>query len=105
VSNKIDGLEIRPVRVSAGAAVPKAADSAAGKAGSGAPSPGDVHITSAARGLASLEQSILDLPAIDQDRVDEVEARLASGQYEVDPERVARGLLRLESELFSLGRK
>ena len=77
----------------------KTTDNAAGKAGSGAASEGDVHITSAARSLASLEQSILDMPAIDQDRVDEVQQRLASGKYEIDPRRVADGLLRLESEL------
>jgi negative regulator of flagellin synthesis FlgM len=102
VSNKIDGLEVRPVRVSASTAVRKTTDGAAGKAGSGAASETDVHITSAARSLASLEQSILDMPAIDQDRVDEVQQRLASGKYEVDPHRVADGLLRLESVLSGL---
>ena len=105
MSNKIDGLEVRPVRVSAGTAVRKTEDSAAGKAGSGAASPGNVHITSTARSLASLEQSIMELPAIDQQRVDEVQARLASGQYAVDPQRVADGLLRLEGDLRSLARK
>lgn len=105
MSNKIDGLDLRPVRVTAGTAVRKPADSAAGKAGSGAPSPGDVQITSAAKSLASLEQSILDLPAVDQERVDEIQKRLASGQYEVDPGRIARGLQRFENDLLGLGRK
>jgi negative regulator of flagellin synthesis FlgM len=103
VSNKIDGLEIRPVRVSAGTAVRKTEDSAAGKAGSGAPSTGDgVHITSTARTLANLEQAILDMPAIDQERVDEVQRRIASGQYQADPQRIADSLLRLESDLTGL---
>lgn len=103
MSNKIDGLEVRPVRVSASTAVRKTTDDgAAGKAGSGAASGGDVHITSAARSLASLEQAVLDMPAIDQDRVDEVQQRLASGKYEVDPQRVADGLLRLETVLSDL---
>ncbi len=102
MSNKIDGLELRPVRVSASTAVRKSQDNAAGKAGSGAAPESDVHITSAARGLASLEQSILEKPAIDQDRVDEVQKRLAAGKYTVDPKRVANGLLRLESELSDL---
>jgi negative regulator of flagellin synthesis FlgM len=105
VSNKIDGLEVRPVRISASTAVRKTADNAAGKAGSGAASEGEVHITSTARSLASIEQSILDMPAIDQDRVDEVEQRLASGKYRIDPKRVADGLLRLESELKGLNDK
>lgn len=103
MSNKIDGLEVRPVRVSASTAVRKTTeDGAAGKAGSGAASETDVHITSTARSLASLEQAILDMPAIDQERVDEVSRRLASGKYEVDPHRVADGLMRLETVLSGL---
>lgn len=105
MSNKIEGLEVRPVRVAATTAVRKAADDAAGKAGSGAPSPGEVQITSAARGLATLEQAILDMPAIDQERVDAVQNQLAAGQYKVDPERIAQGLLRLEGDLQGLTRK
>ena len=105
MSNKIDGLEIRPVRVSASTAVRKSSDSAAGKAGSGAASESDVHITTAAKSLASLEQAILDMPAIDQDRVDEVQQRLTSGKYEVDPKRVAAGLLRMEHDLKALNDK
>jgi negative regulator of flagellin synthesis FlgM len=105
VSNKIDGLDVRPVRISAGTAVRKTAEEAAGKPGSGASSPDNVQITSTARSLASLEQSIRDLPAIDQERVAEIEARLGSGKYAMDPQRVADGLLRLESDLRGLGRK
>ena len=105
MSNKIDGLEVRPVRVSASTAVRKTADSAAGKAGSGAASGGDVHITSTARSLASLEQTILDMPAVDQDRVDDVQQRLTSGKYAVDPHRIADSLLRLENELKGLNDK
>lgn len=106
MSNKIDGLDVRPVRISAGGAVRKAADDAAGKAGSGASSPDNsVQITSTARSLASLEQSIRDLPAIDQERVAEIEARLGNGTYEMDPQRIADGLLHLESDLRGLGRK
>ena len=105
MSNKIDGLEVRPVRVSASTAVRKTTDSAAGKAGSGAASETDVHITSTAKSLASLEQAILDIPAIDQDRVDEVQQRLSSGKYEAHPHRVADGLLRLETVLSGLKAK
>ncbi len=106
VSNKIDGLEVRPVRVSAGSAVRKPADATAGKPGSDAqPSSEEVQITSTARGLASLEQSIRDLPAIDQKRVEEIQRRIESGQYRIDSQRVADGLLRLESELKGPARK
>jgi negative regulator of flagellin synthesis FlgM len=105
VANKIDGIDVRPVRIAAGAPVRKTADDATGKAGSGASSPDNVQITSTARSLASLEQSIRDMPAIDQERVAEIEARLSSGKYQMDPQRVADGLLRLESDLRGLGRK
>lgn len=105
MSNKIDGLELRPIRVSAGTAVRKPDDSATGKAGSGEQPAGDVHITSAARNLASLEQAIRDLPAIDQSRVEEIQQRLASGRYEIDPQRIADRLLRLETNLSRLTRK
>lgn len=106
MANKIDGLEVRPVRVSAGSPVRKVDDALAGKPGSAAESsPDDVQITSTARTLASLEQSVLDLPAIDQKRVEEIQRRLESGQYKIDPQAIADGLLRLEGELRAPVRK
>lgn len=107
MANKIDGLEVRPIRVSAGATVRKSGDAAAGGAGQGgAPAAeADVQITSSARTLAALEQSIRDLPAIDQSRVDEIQQRLAEGRYSIDPQRIADAFARREDELTGLLRK
>ncbi|MET0291305.1 MAG: flagellar biosynthesis anti-sigma factor FlgM [Steroidobacteraceae bacterium] len=107
MANKIDGLDVRPVRVSAGNAVRKVEDVLAGKAGGSTaePSPNEVEITSTARTLGSLEQSVQDMPAIDQKRVEEIQRKLEQGQYKVDPQRIADGLLRLESELKGPARK
>jgi negative regulator of flagellin synthesis FlgM len=105
VPNRIDGNEIRPVRVTAGTAVRKSGDDATGKAGSGHAPAQDVHITSTARTLAALEQAVLDLPAIDEQRVAAVRERLASGGYSVDPQRIADGLLRMEGALWELGKQ
>lgn len=107
MANKIDGVDVRPVRVSAGPTVRKVEDSAAGKAGSSAePKPGeDVQITSTARSLASIEQSVRDLPAIDEKRVAEIQRRLENGDYTVDPQRIADKLLRLETEMKGSPRK
>jgi negative regulator of flagellin synthesis FlgM len=106
VANKIEGLEVRPVRVAAGNAVRKVDDALAGKPGSSAEaSPDEVQITSTARTLAFLEQSVLDMPAIDQKRVDEIQRKLENGQYQIDPQRIADGLMRLEGELRGPGRK
>lgn len=103
MSQKIDGVELRPVRVSAGSPVRRSADGTADRSsGGGESAGGDVQITSAARHLASLEQAILDLPAVDPARVEKVQQRLASGRYEVDPQRVADGLARMDRELARL---
>jgi negative regulator of flagellin synthesis FlgM len=101
VASKINGLETRPVRIAAGTAVPKAgADSTAARD----TLPGgaqDVQITSAARGLAALEQKLRDAPAIDEARVAAVRQKLDDGSYQVDPQRVADKLMRMERELNS----
>lgn len=49
--------------------------------------------------LRSLEARLKDLPAVDRDRVASLRARIESGDYEVNADRLARKLLRLEQEL------
>lgn len=109
MANKIDGLEVRPIRVSAGTSVRKSGDAGAGRTGQGGASgmdaDVDVHITSSARNLAALEQSVQDMPAIDSARVDEIQRRLAEGRYQIDPQRIADAFLRREDELTGLSRK
>jgi negative regulator of flagellin synthesis FlgM len=100
VASKINGLENRPVRIAAGAAVGKAgADRAATQEKPPGAAASDVQITGIARGLAALEQKLRDAPAVDEARVASVRQKLDDGSYHVDPQRVADKLLRLEREL------
>jgi negative regulator of flagellin synthesis FlgM len=99
VPSKISGVEPKPVRVASGAAVNKRLEQSAGKAGSSAVAEADVQLTGAARNLAALEQSLRELPAVDEVRVALVKQRLDNGTYQVDPQRVADKLLRMEQEL------
>jgi negative regulator of flagellin synthesis FlgM len=98
VSNKIGGLDSRPVLVSTDRKVARADDSAASPAGTtNASDP--VRITDQAKQLAALEHAIKGMPAIDEARVAEIRRALDEGRYEVNPERIADKLLRSEREL------
>ncbi len=100
VASKINGLEVRPVRVAAGTAVAKAGTERPTAQPKGSEAPGaNVQITRTARGLAALEQSVRDLPAVDQARVAAIRQRLDDGSYQVDPQRIADKLLRMERDL------
>jgi negative regulator of flagellin synthesis FlgM len=99
VSSKINGVDIKPARIAPGAAVQRKSERTAGEAGSSAVADSDVQITGAARGLAAIEQSLRELPAIDEARVADVRRRLDNGSYSIDPQKVADRLLHLESDL------
>jgi len=99
VPNKVNGVETKPVRVAPAGAVHKRLEQSAGKAGSSAASESDVHLTGASRNLAAIEQSLREMPAIDELRVSVVKQRLSSGDYRIDPQRVADRLLSLERDL------
>jgi len=99
VSNKVSGVDSKPVRTASVGAVHKRLEQSAGKAGSSAVSESDVHLTGAGRQLAAIEQSLRELPAVDEVRVSAVRQRLAGGDYKVDPQRVADRLLSLERDL------
>lgn len=99
VPNKVNGVETKPVRVASAGAVHKRLEQSAGRAGSSAAPESDVHLTGASRQLATLEQSVRNMPAVDELRVSAVRQRLQSGEYKVDPQRVADRLLSLERDL------
>jgi negative regulator of flagellin synthesis FlgM len=103
VANKINVMESKPARVSPGSAVRTLAGSTSGAGSESAASAPDVQLTGAARGLAAIEQSLRALPAVDELRVSAVKQRLQDGSYQIDPQRVADRLLRLESDLAPLG--
>lgn len=74
------------------------------KTESGTPSPGSekssadsVSLSSNARDIAQIESEIKNLPEIDQSKVDAIKARIASGEYHIDFEKVAQKVLDIES--------
>ncbi len=58
-----------------------------------------VHITSSARVLASLSQAVNNTPDINSARVAAVQQAIASGQYKINPERIANRLVQLDQDL------
>jgi negative regulator of flagellin synthesis FlgM len=58
-----------------------------------------VNITDQAKQLASLEQVLQSLPAVNETRVAEIRQAIQDGRYQIDPERIADRLLRTEQEL------
>ncbi|MEO7773965.1 MAG: flagellar biosynthesis anti-sigma factor FlgM [Steroidobacteraceae bacterium] len=99
MSNKINGLENRPVQVSPGSAARPVSDRE-GAPRTDVPGPArHIHITDTARTLASLEESMKKMPAVDEKKVTLVRDSLRDGNYKIDPQRVADKLLRMEQEL------
>ena len=100
MSSKINGLEPRTVRTGSSASVSAAGRRSAEQSAPGAqPRDANVLITGAARSLAALETRVRELPAVDVARVAEVQQRLDEGRYQVDAQRIADRLLRLENDL------
>lgn len=99
MSNKINGLDVRPAAPSATAPIARSKDSFSGDgAPVGGGKPG-VQITDTARQLASLEKLLVSTPEVDSQKVAEVSKAIERGLFEVDPERIADRLLRLEQTL------
>ena len=100
MTNKINGIDTRPVKVGGGAAVPRSRDAVSDDAKStAAPAAEAVQITDGARQLAALERAIADVPAVDQARVEQVSRSLSEGRYQVRPEKVADKLVRMDQTL------
>ena len=105
MANRIKGLDggsigtgssnpVEKVRLS----TPVNADGADASSGASVDS---VHITSSARSLAALSQTIRDIPDVNAERVATVQQAIASGQYSVDAGRIASRLLQLEQDLHT----
>jgi negative regulator of flagellin synthesis FlgM len=62
----------------------------------------DVHITDSASQLASLEQTLRSLPAVDSARVSQLQTAIEQGTYTVQPQLVADQLIQLEQSLGEL---
>lgn len=58
-----------------------------------------VSITASARTLAALSQAVNDTPDVNTERVAAAQQAISSGQFSINPERIATRLLRLEQDL------
>ena len=106
MTNKINGLDGKPVRASEPAAVTRARSSTAGETG-GRPQPGPaggVQITESARQLAALEATLSRLSQVDEARVAKIRKAIEDGSYTVDAQATATKRLVFEHDLASLVR-
>jgi len=62
-----------------------------------------LSLTSEATQLRALEDEINALPAIDTQRVQEVQRSLATGSFQIDPARVADKMLQFEAAVDNAG--
>ena len=101
MAHKISGIESRQVQIGSDRSVQRKSSEPATDATVKIQVGGvdAVHITGSAKQLASLEQTIKDLPIIDEARVATLRSAIESGTYVVDATRVADKLLRLEDQL------
>ncbi|MGH8180753.1 MAG: flagellar biosynthesis anti-sigma factor FlgM [Steroidobacteraceae bacterium] len=107
MANKINGLSSDPAPVGAGRPAAKVRDAATGgssasTANSATEPSGDVHITDSASQLATLEQTLRSMPAVDEARVAQFRTAIDQGTYTVRPQQVADQLMQLEHSLGQL---
>mgnify|MGYP000483240196 CR=1 FL=1 len=58
-----------------------------------------VTFTTTASEMLKLEESLANIPDIDNSRVDAIKASLADGSYQIDPEKIVNSLLSIEKDL------
>ena len=107
MANKISGLSSDPAPVGAGRPAPNARDAASGGSSAATANPatepsGNVHITDSASQLATLEQTLRSMPAVDEARVAQFRTAIDQGTYAVQPQHVADQLMQLEHSLGQL---
>lgn len=61
-----------------------------------------VSLTPVAQQLRGLEQQIAEQPVVDSQKVNAVKEALASGSFEIDPERIAAKMMSFEKALGDL---
>ncbi len=101
MAGKISGVDgLQSASVGAGTAVPRSKDAAGGETSTADSS--DVQITGTARTLAALEQTLRDVPPINEARVAALRTAIEQGTYAVRPEHIADQLTQLERALGGL---
>ena len=107
MSSKIGGVDgsSPTAAIGAGRAVQRPQDAATGGAQSSSDSGGNaenVQITGTARQLASLEQVVRDLPAVNDSKVAQISSAIEQGTYTVNSRQIADKLVQMEKELSRL---
>ena len=105
MSNKINDLTTNVTPGRTAAVVPTRDVVTGGGNAAPAPASGEVHITDTAAQLASLEQSLRDVPAVDSARVAQLQSAIEQGRYTVNSEHVATQLMQMERALAGLGKQ
>ncbi len=105
MTNKINGYSpaepVVPVKssTSGGTVADKSQSEGTAAAPSSARSADQVTLTSSARSLQKIEETIANTPVVNTQKVASVKQQLNSGTYQVDSGRVASKLLQFESGL------
>lgn len=107
MSSKIGGVDgsSPTAAIGAGRAVQRPADAATGGAQSSNSSGGsgeNVQITGTARQLATLEQAVRELPAVNDSRVAQISSAIEQGTYSVNSKHIADQLIKMEKSLSNL---
>ena len=105
MSSKISGIDGAQIAsVGAGRPVQRSQDAVSSGASADTSNDGsqNVQITGTARQLADLEQKVRDLPAVNAERVSQLQSAIEQGTYTVRPEHIADQLMSLERDLAKL---
>lgn len=105
MTGKIDGLPPRPqnARTHTNPASTRRSANGWGRAQQNDTSVGDtVNLTDSAQTMQHMERTLANTPAIDHNRVDAIRQAIANGQYRVNSQRVADGLLRADQAMAKL---
>jgi len=58
-----------------------------------------VELTSSAKLLERLEKTLASIPQVDQSRVEAVKAQIENGEYQIDADKIAEAMLRMDREI------
>lgn len=67
-----------------------------------APRQDSVSLTQSAQQLTQLQKKNNDSPTINQEKVEKLKKAIESGEYKINPERLAQNIAKFESELFGI---
>jgi len=103
VPTKINGADTRPASPVGAGRAPQRSNDPATTSGTGkgvaADASTDVKITGAANALATLEQRLIEMPEMDEAKVEDIRMRIETGVYRIQPQVIADSLIQFENVL------